>query len=148
MRVAAQLAARQAGRIDQAGVVEPVLHAHVAVLQQCLLDGEIGEETAAEQQATRIAQPVGDVLFQAFVGQVMPGDQVGSAGARAFAAGRILQRVLHLELLGQAQIVVAGEFGQPAAIDLHPHAVAAGDGAAHARASLGGAELALVMDAF
>ncbi|MCW0462723.1 hypothetical protein NB717_003791 [Xanthomonas sacchari] len=137
MRIATQAAAGQAAGVEQAGVVEPVLHAHVLFLaQQRLLHRQVGDEAAAEQQRLRIAEPVGDLAFQRLVQRVVAAHQVRGGGAGALARGRVLQGGDHFELLRQAQVVVAAEAGQPAAVHFQAHAVAAADAAAHAQAPL------------
>jgi hypothetical protein len=147
MRVTAQAAAGQACGIDQAGVVEAVLHADVVLAQQGLQDREVGEIAAAEDQRARIAEPAREFLFQRFVRGVMAGDQVRGGTAGAFARGGVLQRVDDGELLRQAEVVVAAEIQQPAAVEFAAHAVAARDRAAHARATQGFALLARGFDA-
>ena len=86
MRVAAQAATGQPGGVEQAGVVEPVLHADVVVVsQQCLLHGEVGDEAAVEQQRARVAKPVGHFPLQLLVQGVVAADQRRGRAARAFA---------------------------------------------------------------
>src|SRR3546814_7630813 len=48
VRVATQAAAGQARGVDQAGVVEAVLHAQVVVAEQRLDHGEVGQERSEE----------------------------------------------------------------------------------------------------
>ena len=74
-------------------------------------------------------------------------DQMRRTGTGALACGGVLQCVGDFELLRQAQVVVAAELREPAALDLHPHAIAPVDGAARALARQGHALLALGEDA-
>ncbi|MNV47927.1 hypothetical protein D3C71_1398110 [compost metagenome] len=148
VRVAAQAAACQPRGIEQAGVVEPVLHAHIVFFaEQRLLHGQVGGKAAAKQQRTRVAEPVGHFPLQRVMQGMVAADQVRGGGAGAFARGGILQRADHPELLRQAQVVIAAEAGEPLAIDLQPHAIATGHRAPHAQAPLRVAELALGLDA-
>src|SRR5690606_6580481 len=66
------------------------------------------------------------------VGNVVAADQVRAGAADAVTGGGALHRIDHLELLRQAEVVVAAEVQQPAAVDLHAHAVATADHAAAA----------------
>ncbi len=125
VRIAPQPATGQPRGIEQAGVIEPVLHADIVFFaEQRLLHGQVGDEAAAEQQRRRIAQPFGDFAFQCFVRGVVPADQMRGGGAGTIAGSGILQRGDHFELLRQAQVVVGTETGQPTAVDLQPHAIA------------------------
>ncbi|KAG1218229.1 hypothetical protein G6F35_008486 [Rhizopus arrhizus] len=148
MRIAAQARAGKPGRIQQAGMVEPVLHAHIVLFaQQRLLHRQVGGEATAEQQRTRIAQPLGHLALQCIVHRVVATDQVRGTGTGAFACGRVLQRIDHAELLGQAQVIVAAEAGQPLAIHLQAHAITTADRASRAATPLGIAQGALGMKA-
>ena len=85
MWIAAQLAASQARGVDQARVVEAVLHADVVVAEQRLHHREVGHEAAAEQQGARRAEPVSKLLLQCLVHRVVAADQVRRHAAGAFA---------------------------------------------------------------
>ena len=78
---------------------------------------------------------------------VMPADQVRGTRAGTIACRAALQGADHFELLRQAQVIVAAEFGQPATVHFHAHAVTTGDGAARTHTALGKAQLALGVDA-
>ena len=69
------------------------------------------------------------------------------ARAGAFACGRILQCVDHAELLGQAQVIVAAEAGQPLAVHLQADAITTADRAPRAATALGIAQGALGVEA-
>ena len=148
VRVAAQARAGQAGGVDQAGVVEPVLDADIVVLQQRLLHRQVGGEAAAEQQRARHAEPFGHLALELRMQGVVAADQVRGGRAGAFARDRVLQGGADFELRSQAQVVVAAEAGQPLAIDLDPHPVAPGHRAPLAQAPLRDALAALGEDAF
>ncbi|KAF1012761.1 MAG: hypothetical protein GAK31_03978 [Stenotrophomonas maltophilia] len=138
VRVAAQARAGQPRGIDQAGVVELVLYADIVFFgQQGLLHGQVGGEATAEQQRTRVAEPLGHVALQRLVQCVVAADQVRCAGADAFACGCILQCIDHAELLGQAQVIVAAEAGQPAPVQFQADTIAALHRAAGTVAALG-----------
>ncbi len=148
MRIAPQAATGQARSIQQAGVVEPVLHADIVFFaEQGLLHGEVGGKATAEQQRPRITEPVGHFLFQRFMQGMVAADQVRGGRAGAFARGGILQCADHAELLGKTQIVIAAEVGQPLTVHFQLHAIAPAHHAAHPQAPLRVAELALGLDA-
>ena len=148
MWIAAQACTGQPRRIEQAGVVELVLHADIVLFaQQCLLHRQVGGEATAEQQRTRIAQPLGHFAFKCLVQGVVAADQVRGTGTSAFACGGVLQRVDHAELLGQAQVVVAAEAGQPLAVHFQAYAITTGDRAPRAATALGIAQGALGVEA-
>ena len=123
MRIALVRATRKPRGIDQRGMVELVLHARVAVAQQCLHHGEVGHVAAAEQQGPRRLQPVGEFGFQRGVLRAVAADQVRGGTAGTFAS-RIPQRGDHARMLRQAEVVIAAEVQQLASIDLATHAVA------------------------
>src|SRR3546814_10626089 len=77
--------------------------------------------------------------------RVVATDQVRGGAADTLARGHVLQRVDHRELLRQAQVIVAAEVQQPAAVHFAAHAVAAGDGAPHARSEEHTSELQSLM---
>ena len=148
MRIAAQAGTGQPRGIEQAGVVELVLHADIVLFaQQRLLNRQVGGEATAEQQRTRIAQPLGHFALQRFVHGVVTTDQVRGTGTGALACRGVLQRVDHAELLGQAQVVVAAEARQPLAVHFQAHAITTGDRAPRAATALGIAQGALGMEA-
>ena len=123
MRITLERTAGQARGIDQAGVVEPVLHAQVALAQQRLQHREVGHVAAAEQQRALALQPVGEVAFQRGVLRAMPADQVRGGAARAFA-GRIAHCGDDAGMLRQAEVIVAAEIQEYPAVDFTAHAFA------------------------
>ncbi len=148
VRIAAQACPGQPRRIEQAGVVELVLHADVVLFaQQRLLHGQVGGEATAEQQCTRITQPLGHFAFQRVMQGVVAADQVRGAGTGAFARRCILQRIDHAELLGQAQVIIAAEASQPLAVHLQADAITTADRAPRAATALGIAQGALGVEA-
>ncbi|MNT22445.1 hypothetical protein D3C72_1578270 [compost metagenome] len=148
MRVAAQARAGQPRGIEQTGVVELVLHADIVLFaQQRLLHGQVGGEATAEQQRTRVTEPLGHFAFQCVMQRVVAADQVRSPGTGPFTRGGVLQCVDHAELLGQAQVIVAAEAGQPAPIDFQAHTIATGDRAPRAATALCIAQRALGLEA-
>lgn len=143
MRIPPQPAAGQACGIEQAGVIEPVLHADIVFFaKQGLLHGQVGDEAAAEQQRRGIAEPVGDLAFERFMRGVVAADQMRGGGAGTIARGGVLQSGDHFELLRQTQIVVGAKTGQPAAIDFQPHTIAAAHLAPYPDPFLGHTQLA------
>ncbi len=148
VRVAAQARTGQPRGIEQAGVVELVLHADIVLFaQQRLLHRQVGGEATAEQQGARVTEPVGQFAFQRVVQRVVATDQMRGTGTGAIACGRILQRVDHAELLGQAEVVVAAEPGQPAPVNFQAHAITTGDRAPRAATALCIAQRALGLEA-
>ena len=136
VRIAAQFAAGKPRGVDQTGVIQTILHADVFFAQQRLHHRKVGEVAAAEQQRARGAQPVGELAFQRVVMGVMTADQMRGAAAGTIARCAGLQRVDHCEMLREAEIIVAAEVGQPAAVDFVAHPVAAGDRTALSHAAL------------
>jgi hypothetical protein len=98
-------------------VVEPVLHAGVLVAEQRLHDREVGEVAAAEQQRARCTEPVGEFAFERVVRGMVAAHEMRGDATGAFARRAVLQGVDHRELLGEAEVVVAAESGQPVAVD-------------------------------
>ncbi|MCY1456916.1 hypothetical protein D9M71_741660 [compost metagenome] len=78
----------------------------------------------------------------------MATDQVRGGAASAFTRSGVLQRGHYFELLRQAQVIVAAEADQRAAVDLQAHAITPANRAPGADAALGKPQLALVLDAF
>ena len=144
----AQARTGQPRRIQEAGVVELVLHADITLFaQQCLLHGQVGGEATTEQQRARVAQPLRHFALQRVMQGVVAADQVRCTGAGAFACGGILQRVDHAELLGQAQIIIAAKAGQPLAVHFQADAITTVDRAPRAATALGIAQGALGVEA-
>ena len=128
VRIAAQARAGQARGIQQAAVVAGVLHAEVVLLaQQHLLHGEVGRMAAFEQHRAGHFQPIGDLALECFMQGVAAGAGKRAVCTEAIARGGILQRVDDTELLAKTEVVGTVEGGQPAALDLHPDAIAAAD---------------------
>src|SRR5690606_28945433 len=119
-----QLAAGETRAVEQAGVVELVLYAEIATSQQALQRAEIGQIAGAEHQRARIAEPVGEFLLQLPGLAVVATELMPTAGADAVPCGGFLQRGDAVQVTGQAEIIVAAEVDQGAAVDLDAGAVA------------------------
>ena len=121
-------------------------HASRAVDEVAQLLEQGKGDQAAKQADSHLKQNPNDVEMR-FMRGVMSADQMRSPGAGAIACRTSLQGADHLELLRQAQVIIAAEFGQPATVHFHAHAVTTGDGAARTHTALGKAQLALGVDA-
>jgi hypothetical protein len=123
VRVTLQFGAAELGAIEQAGVVELVLHAHVAARQQRLQRAEIGHVAGGEQQRALAPGPGGQRFFQFRVRGAVAADQVRRRAAHAFLARRPGERGDQLRVLRQAEVVVAAERQQALAAGFQPRAV-------------------------
>ncbi len=136
VRIALEFAAGQSRAVDQAGVVALVLHADVAIAEQGLQDGKVGQVAAAEQQGARIAHPLGGFALERGVFAVVPANQCRGAAADAVMRAGFLERTHHIQVLGQAEVIVAAKIHQGAAADAHVHAIARLDCAARTQQCL------------
>jgi len=127
VRVATQHRTGEPRAVDQAGVVPLVLHAQVAGLQQALQDREVGLVAAREEQRPLVAQPLGGLALEGGVQGVVARDQRRAAAAEAVPGGGLAQGADRLGGSGEAQVVVAAELQQRAAIDHHARALGALD---------------------
>ena len=92
MRIALERATRKSCGINQAGVVELVLHANITRAEQGLHHREIRHEAAAEQQRTRHLQPIGKLTFQRCMRGGVAADQMRCSRARPMCLRAIAQR--------------------------------------------------------
>ena len=123
MRIAFQLGAAELRSVEQAGVVELVLHAHIAWAKQRLQHAEVRHVAGGEQQRTFAPGPLGQCLFQLGMLGAMTADQVCRRAADTFFPRATDQRVDQLRVPGQAEVVVAAERQQTPATDLQPWAI-------------------------
>ena len=86
VRIALEFAHRQARAVEQAGVVELVLHADIARPEQRLHHRQVGQVAAAEQQRARVAQPLGGFQFEGRMFRAVAADQRRRAAADAMRA--------------------------------------------------------------
>ena len=117
---APQLRRAEARRLQQRGVAQAVGDNPIVFLHQGgdqrLIRGKAGDK----QQCARIAQPVGERLFQRAVGFAIAAHVARAAGADAIARGPLLPGGDNRRMLTQAQIVIAGEVKPALPFPLQP----------------------------
>ena len=117
---AAQLRRAEACRLQQGGMAQaigdnPIVFFHQGGDQR-LIRGKAGDK----QQCARIAQPVGERLFQRAVGFAIAAHVARAAGTDAIARGPLLPGGDNRRMLTQAQIVIAGEVKPALPFPLQP----------------------------
>ena len=127
MCIAFEFGAGQISAVEQAGMIELVLHAKIAVGQQRLHRAEIGHVAGREQQRAIAPGPLRQFLFQRRMFVAMPTEQMCCTGADSPTHGGKGQGFAHSSMLGEAKVVVAGEIKQRFAIDDDARAVDGSD---------------------
>ena len=100
-------------------MVEPVGEDGVARFEQRLDDADIGHVAGGKKQRARVADEFGQCLFELVVVAAVAVDEMGRAAADAEGIGGALEGGDDVGMVGEAEVVVAAEADDLAAIDAH-----------------------------
>ena len=119
MAVAAQAGAGEARPVDEGGVVEAVFEDGVAAPGEGAHHPQVGHVAGGEEQRPRLPHEFGQGRFQTLVVTGVAAQEVGGAGPHARLLGGAHEGGPHLGVVGQAQVVVAGEGEETATVHHH-----------------------------
>jgi hypothetical protein len=118
VRVALAVGARELHGVDQGSVVEPVGEDRVVAPDQRRNDPQVGQVAGREEQGARKAGERGELLLEHGVRAEVAADQMRGAAADAPGAGAGAGGVDQRRVIGQAEVIVAAEADQRAAVNL------------------------------
>jgi hypothetical protein len=123
MRVTLERCAGELRAVEQAGVIELVLHAQFTAFKQRLHHAEVGHVAGGEKQRALASRPFGQRFFQRGMFATMAADQMRRPLPTPLASAACFNAATSLRMLRQTQIVVAAERKQAASVAFEPRTV-------------------------
>src|SRR5690606_30964039 len=96
-------------RIDQRGVIEPVLEHGIAALQQRGTDAEVRHVAAGKQKRPLATEKFRKALLQLMVNAQVAADEMCRAAARAIKTRRLIHRLDHSRIGGEPEVIIGTE---------------------------------------
>ena len=127
MHIATQTRSGEPRTIDQADMIELVLDADRARVEQRLHESEIGHVAGRKQHRAVAPAPAGEFAFEPGMVLAMAAEQMRGRGADAPLPCGNDHRLDHRRMLGEAEIVVTGKVHEALAVDDDIRAVDLGD---------------------
>ena len=115
VRIADESGARQQHAVVQACVIQPVGEDRVVASGQRRQDGEVGQVPGGKRQSSRAGtgrHEFGEFPLQRFVRREVPADEMGCAGAHAPARSGVARGGDYGGIVGESEVIVAGERDQ------------------------------------
>src|SRR4030095_10467865 len=103
------LCAREAGTVNDTGVIESIAQNHIPFSDQNGNDARVGLEAGIEHERGFRPFQLRDLTLQFFVQRHVPGNQPRSAGTTAVAIDRLLCRFPQCRMVGKTEIVFRTE---------------------------------------
>ena len=117
MRITREAGAACESRVEQRGMIQPVLEHAVAATGDRADHGEVGHVAGGEEERARTAGELRQRLFEQSMLAAMAAHQVRGAATDAPAPRGLDEGLGHPRMIGEPEIVVAAERGHVATVD-------------------------------